>query len=451
MFTKINDVYKKAFLENTRYKILLGGRGAGRSTVASQNAILNLFQNQYYRAAIMRNVFGDIRDSIFKECQDRIEEFREQQEKPLEEALEKEKLTLEEFEIEKKKLLINQIKVNSSLKSFYNPLNKNQIIAKGFKKSSSQQTAKLKSLANFTHVYIEEADENSEEDFNQLSDSIRKKGSNIQIWQMLNPPHENHWIIKKWFNLLPSEFEGFYIPELKTEFKEDVTFVYSNYKHNLQNIDERTILQYEGYKETNLEHYCSMILGLIPSIKRGRIFKDWKPISDEEYKNLPFDESFGLDFGFKNDPLALIGMKHHNQILYFKEYIYEKGLTNQDFVKRFYALGLDPNSEIFADSAEPKSIEEIAQEGLNIMAVEKPKGSIISGIKEIEGMRDVFYTENSNNLKSELQEYSWKENKSTGQFFDEPIDKHNHLIDAARYSLQSIGRISDIDIPMIDP
>ena len=126
---EINIAYKELFTSEARYYILMGGRGGGRSTVASQYATIKLMAKQYFRCAIMRLVFGDIRNSIFTDISDRIEENH-----------------LEDT-------------VNIKNHSMVIEHQKNSINAIGFRKTSGQQKSKLKSLANYTDVIIEEADE----------------------------------------------------------------------------------------------------------------------------------------------------------------------------------------------------------------------------------------------------------------------------------------------------
>ena len=182
----VNEAYKPLFTESPRYIILMGGRGAGRSTVASQFANAKLIAPEYFRCAIMRYILGDIRNSIYREIIDRADENEV-----------------------KDKLEINE----SSMSIKYGA---NSINAVGFKKSSGDQKSKLKSLANYNYVIIEEADEIPEEDFTQLDDSLRTIKGNITIILLLNPPPKSHWIVNRWFNLVPSHIKDFYIPELKS-------------------------------------------------------------------------------------------------------------------------------------------------------------------------------------------------------------------------------------------
>ena len=398
-----NETYQPLF-ENkkVRYFILMGGRANGRSYTASQYALLNTMASEYSRVAIMRFVLGDIRNSIYQEIIDRIEE--------------------------------NEIQ--DSFKLTTNPLGieygANKILGIGFRKSSSDQKAKLKSLANFTKVIIEEADEVSEEDFMQLDDSLRTTKADIQVVLLLNAPSKNHWIIKRWFNLMPSEVDGYYKPILK-ESATDACYIHGTYLGNKENLAEKTIINYEKYKETKPDHYYNMIMGLVSEGSRGRIFKKWKTISNAEYDELPYAEEFGLDFGFTNDPTTLIGIKKHNNKVYCREYIYETGLTNQMLANRMELLGISKGDTIYADSAEPKSIAELQTEGFNVLPADKGAGSVRTGVDMLLS-RDVFYTEESIHIALESQEYKWAVDRNK-EPTNEPVDDFNHAMDAIRYNV----------------
>ena len=209
---QVNDKYSDLFLKKPRYFILMGGRSAGRSYVASQFAKAKLRAKSYFRCAIMRLVLGDIRNSIFQDILDRVEESE----------------------------LDDEIKVRENpMLSF--ECGSNVIKGIGFKKSSGDQKSKLKSLANYNCIIVEEADEVSEEDFMQLDDSIRTTKSDIVIILLLNPPPKNHWIIKRWFNLIPSGIEGYYMPVLKESCASNTVFIHSTFRDNIKNINATTL------------------------------------------------------------------------------------------------------------------------------------------------------------------------------------------------------------------
>ena len=395
-----NSKYRSLFDNNSRYIILMGGRSAGRSYVASQYVSSHLFHRGYFRCALMRFILGDVRNSIFQEVVDRLEETNV-----------KEKVHISDLEITYKETFVKGL---------------------GFRKSSGDQKSKMKSLANYSHIVIEEADEVSEEDFRQLDDSIRTLKTDIKIILLLNPPNKDHWIIKKWFNLLPSGIEGFYKPELKKDIT-NTTYIHTTFLDNLPNINQTTLDNFREYKIKKPDHYYSMIEGLVSEGARGRIFKDWKIISDDEYDKLEYTPYFGLDFGFSLDPSALSEIKQHNNKIYIKELIHETGLTNQRIAERMLELGVSKDLPIYADSAEPKSIEEIRLKGFNITGAEKGQDSINVGIDLLLDL-EVHYTQSSINLDKEVQNYCWALDKNKNPI-NKPIDKFNHQIDSIRYGV----------------
>jgi len=409
MNLKINKIYKPIFTEKPRYIICMGGRASGRSYAASQFALIHLLADEYFRCAIMRFVLSDIRNSIFQEIRDRIEEA----------GLEDGVVGIKENTLEFKYGL-------------------NKINGLGFRKSSSEQKSKLKSLANYNCVIIEEADEVAEEDFLQLDDSLRTKKSDITLILLLNPPDKNHWIVKRWFNLLPSGFEGYYRASLKSTEK-DTVYIHGTYLSNAKNLNQKTIDNFERYKLKNSDHYYNMICGLVSEGARGRIYKDWKIITDKEFEELPYDSYYGLDFGFSNNPAGLLKIKEHNNDIWFRELLYEVGLTNtgrkgNDLSSRFEDLGLKKGeSVIWADCAEPKSIEELRNDDWDVKPAPKGSDSVRAGI-DLLLSKNVHYTESSINLDMENHEYKWALDKNK-EPTNKPINKFNHLKDAGRYGV----------------
>ena len=142
--------------------------------------------------------------------------------------------------------------------------------------------------------------------------------------------------------------------------------------------------------------------------------------------------SYGMDFGYTNDPTTLIGVYRKDMSLYFEELIYRTGLTNRDIAKQLESLGINRRSEIFADSAEPKSIDEIYKFGWNIKPATKGRDSINIGIDMLKRYT-LFVTKNSANTIKEFRNYKWKEDKN-GNVLNTPVDAFNHSLDALRYA-----------------
>ena len=165
-------------------------------------------------------------------------------------------------------------------------------------------------------------------------------------------------------------------------------------------------------------------LGLVGQLD-GVVFSNWKVCED-----IPNDAEFichGLDFGFTNDPSAFGSMYRLNGEIYVDELIYETGLTNSDLIKRFELLGIKKQQMIVADSAEPKSIEDIRRAGYRIEGAKKGADSIRNSIDTLNAYT-INVTKRSTNLIKELETYTWAVEKS-GNTTGEPIDKNNHAID----------------------
>ncbi len=406
MIQKVNEVYRPLFVEHPRYFILMGGRGAGRSTVASQFANAKLVSPDYFRCAIMRYVLGDIRNSIYREITDRADENG----------------------------ILTQLHINESMMSI--AYGENSINAVGFRKSSSDQKSKLKSLANYNYVIIEEADEVPEADFMQLDDSLRTIKGDIMVILLLNPPAKNHWIVKRWFKLLPSQTSGFYIPVLKDDTK-DTVFIHTDYHDNESNIAQASVVQYESYKESKPAHYWNMIRGLIPETVRGKIYNNWEVID-----SIPHEAKlrrYGMDFGYTNDPTAIVAVYYYNGGYILDEVVFQKGLSNKQIAD---VLLTKHRAMVLADSAEPKSIDEIASYGILAMPSQKGPGSVNQGIQFVQDQQ-ISVTARSRNLLEEYDNYSWDVNKE-GEIINEPKPGYDHSMDAIRYALDSFRPLQPV-------
>jgi phage terminase large subunit len=176
---------------------------------------------------------------------------------------------------------------------------------------------------------------------------------------------------------------------------------------------------------------------------QGVVFENWGLIDGvpEEARLL----GYGLDFGYTNDPTALIGVYMYDNEIIADQLLYEPGLTNEDITERLKGLEFTRREEIFADSAEPKSIEEIYRKGFNIKGVKKGADSILFGIDILKQYK-INITKRSIDLESEFRKYKWTEDKS-GRPTNKPIDQFNHGIDALRYlAMEKIKTVPSVRI-----
>ena len=141
----------------------------------------------------------------------------------------------------------------------------------------------------------------------------------------------------------------------------------------------------------------------------------------------------GLDWGFVNDPSVLVATYVLDNNLYIDELFYEYAMTNRDIHNKLTSLGLKRNDEIFADSSEPKSIDELHRFGWNCKPATKGRDSILMGI-DLMKRYNIYVTSRSANTLQEFRNYKWLEDKN-GNLLNKPEDRNNHSIDSIRYSI----------------
>jgi len=413
----VNECWQPLFIKRkgVRYVIIMGGRGAGRSYVASQYGVARLISPDYFRCAIMRLVHSDIRKSIYQEIVDRIDEQG----------------------------ITDHVRINDSEMRFRFKMKKddgtfqeNSINALGFRTSDKQQSAKLKSLAGYTDVIIEEAEEIGEAEFMQLDDSLRTVKGDITVVLCMNTPPKNHWIIKRFFDLEPVvEAPGFNRPILKPECHEDTEFLYFNYRANLNNLDAHTIKRYQAYKNTKPDYYWHKIEGYCPDVVRGKIYSGWTLRDDVPHGAKLVGR--GLDFGWWPDPLHLC-----NVYYYDGGYILDQ-LLHGNYIKNSEVSLAIKNDEknnqralTIGDSAEPKSIQDIADDGVNIIGCTKGQGSVEHRIKVVSGLR-ISVTRRSKDLWDGYENYAYKEDKD-GNSLGVPAHLGSDPMDASGYCLVEV-------------
>lgn len=322
------------------------------------------------------------------------------------------------------------------------------VFTKGFRASSLDKKSNLKGASNIDIAVIEEAEDIRDVDkFNTFSDSIRKEGSLILI--LLNTPDVNHWIVKRYFNLVQVE-DGYYdvIPKqlpgflcIKTSYEDNPFLpehIVSNYK-NYGNIQSHLYNQF---------YYNTAIRGLASTGRKGQILTKVKPIKLVDYLLINSKEVYGQDFGTAS-PAGLVGVKFDKNNCYCRQLNYLPKDT-LSLGKRYCELVLGDKDRIVADPADKDTVDrlekgwkrdELPQDVLDkyprllkgffmVRAVKGP-GSIQFGIGLMLSM-NLFAVEESLDLWTEINSWVYavdKNNNST----DEPLDDFNHLIDPWRY------------------
>lgn len=216
--------------------------------------------------------------------------------------------------------------------------------------------------------------------------------------------------------------------ELKNE--PHVEWIHSTYLDTVHLLEESVVFNIRSRRLRDPNWWRVYGLGLVGKLE-GLIHPEFKQISE-----LPEggNEIFGLDFGFSQDPCALVQNRIIGDAVYSKELIYERGMTNARIIKRFERLGIRRGHDvIIADCEDPKSIQEIHEAGYDIRPCIKGKDSVWYGIQRVNQYRQ-YWTKDSLNGIKEQRNYQWEKDKD-GKFTDKPIDEWNHLLDSRRYSI----------------
>ena len=255
------------------------------------------------------------------------------------------------------------------------------------------------------YLFINEANELTFEDIFQLQVRTSK-----QVYFDFNPSDNQSWIY-----------------DLVDERKDEVDFIKSTYRDNTF-LEQSILEEIEKLQFTDPDYWRIYGLG-----ERGSL-KDLV-YTFNEIEDIPTDKAvligLGLDFGFSQDPTALIEVWKEGDNLYLNEIMYERGLTNQDIATKMNHFGVLRIHDIVADSAEPKSIEELSRFGFRVKPAMKGPDSIRNGIDILKRHR-LYVTKGSTNLITELNRYKWSKD-SSGNLLNRPVDIWNHALDAVRY------------------
>lgn len=320
--------------------------------------------------------------------------------------------------IEKIEVMDIQDNFNVTNKDITNKLTDNEILFRGIKTSSGNQTANLKSLQGITTWVNDESEELVDEDtFDTIDLSIRQKGIQNRIILILNPTTKEHWIYKRFFqdNGVKEGFNG---------EKNDVCYIHTTYKDNIEHLSKSFLQQVERIRINNPNKYKHKILGGWLDKAEGVVFDNWE---FGEFNPDNLQTSCGMDFGYSIDPdtLTEVAIDKKKKIIYLKELLYRNGLGTDVLAKM--VLDRVDRKLIIADSAEPRLIADLKSKGLNIQAVKK--GTIESGISIMQGFK-LIVEPNSTNIAKELNNYVYADKGSKLY-----VDDYNHAIDGSRYNI----------------
>ena len=229
----------------------------------------------------------------------------------------------------------------------------------------------------------------------------------------------------------------FWVQENIINKRKDYDFLILTYKDN-EGLDKRIVEAIEQRKDRK-GWWQVYGLGELGEVE-GKIYKDWQIIDDiHHHARL---ERYGLDFGYSNDPTAIIAIYYYDGGYLLDEVCFQKGLSNKQIAD---ILNNQPPKLVIADSAEPKSIDEIKSYGINILPTEKGKDSVNNGIQLVQDQR-ISVTKRSINIIKEYRNYLWETDKE-GKILNEPEHIFSHSMDAIRYALSSIIKKPNFKIP----
>ena len=265
-------------------------------------------------------------------------------------------------------------------------------------------------------AFLNEGNELTIEDFRQI---------NMRTTDMLildfNPSDPIHWIYD---DLIP---------------RKDCSTWITTYKDN-KFLSQELIFEIERMKLKDPDYWRVYGEGQKAIFSARQIFNNWSFIPYVEFPefDLNVDAIIGIDFGFSNDQTAIVLGFKKNDNLYFHELLYKKGMTNDEIAEFLKVSGYE-QVICYADSAEPKSIEEIKRKGLYVNPARKGQGSVNAGISLLKEY-NIFVSKESKNIEKEYHSYYWTELKD-GTIVNKPVDRLNHCMDAMRYAtFSSFGR-----------
>lgn len=392
----IGKGYNRFWNSKKRYVVCKGSRGSKKSKTTALWTIAKMMEYPLSNTLVIRKVERTLRDSCFSDL----------------------------------RWAIHRLGVDAYWKATTSPIELTyaptgqKIMFRGL--DDSQKITSISVPVGYINfVWIEEAYQISkEDDFNMIDESIRGElpdGYFKRFNITFNPWNERHWLKSRFFD----------------KDSDDVLALTTTYKCN-EWLDDADRKLFDDMRVRNPRRYQVAGLGNWGVID-GLVYENWKEEVFTLSEVRDCETVAGLDFGYTNDPTAFfIGFLDLEQKkLYVWDEIYEKGLSNKRIFEEIQALGYS-KERITADSAEPKSIDELKGYGLRVSSAKKGKDSILNGIQWIQDLEIVVHPRCVNFL-TEIGSYTWKEDRF-GKKLNEPVDDANHLMDAMRYALESYIR-----------
>lgn len=396
--------YKPLFREkpDTRYTLVKGGRGSGKSYAVNTALCRSTYFDQM-NILFTRYTMTAAEVSIIPEFKDKIDALQ----------------------------IGEHFRARSS--DIVNLVTGAKIIFRGLMASSGNQVAKLKSIQGVKTWVLDEAQELDDPDlFDTIDFSVRTLDAANQIIMVFNPTDIHSWIYDRFYKNVPEDFNGVI---------DDVRYISTTYLDNIHNLDASLLHRAEIMKEQAPEKFRNIWLGEWASLSEGIIYKDWKKIALSDYpRALP--GFYGIDWGYSNDPTAVVCCAYdiESKTVYLREVCYETGLLAGHISRIIYRdmeeWGVSREADIYCDPSRPEHIGELKMNDLRAMPADnRNKEGRISYLKYF----NVKYV--GEHIEWEVQRYSWKTDpKDRSHYLAIPNDGNDHLMDAINYACVTMLR-----------
>lgn len=404
---QMNPSFKDVDRSKLRYIVMKGSAGSGKSVDTAYNYILRLMKDKGRNLVCIRksditnrdSTYAELTGAIYKMFGDNADKYWNIKQSPL------------------------QITCR---------LNGNQIIFRGV--NDEKQREKLKSITfqkgKLTDVWIEEATEITQADFEIIDDRLRgalPEGQFYQIRMTFNPVNKNHWIKKTFFDIPDKNVLTHHSTYLQNRFIDDA------YRERME---RRKIVDPEGYQIYGLGEWGEI---------GGLILRNWTIAECSDNLNDYDDVAIGQDFGFNHaNAILLLGMKDGNIYILKEVYVFEK--ETAEIIPLAINENIPKNRQMWCDSAEPDRIKTWKNAGFRAKGVDKggSSGSVKAQIDWLKGIvskdktekRMIYVNPSCVNTIKELQQWKWKKDEKTGEYLDEPVPFQDDAMAALRYGIE---------------
>lgn len=405
-----NPGFREVNRSRKRYIVMKGSAGSGKSVDTAQNYILRLMQDKGRNLVAMRksditnrdSTFAELTGAIYRMFGDKAESYWQINKSPLQ-------LTCRP--------------------------NGNKIIFRGM--NDDKQREKLKSITfqkgKLTDVWLEEATEFTQADLEIIDDRLRGElpdGQFYQIRMTFNPVNKNHWIKKVFFDLHDDNVLTHHSTYLQNRFIDDA------YRARME---RRKLVDPEGYEIYGLGNWGEI---------GGLILHNWEIKEISQNINDYDDIAIGQDFGFNHaNAILLLGIKDDDIYILDEVYVHEK--ETAEIIPLAIAKAIPTNRTMWCDSAEPDRIKMWKSAGYRAKAVEKEQNSIKAQIDWLKGIvgknkvvkRRIYVHPHCVNTIKEMQQWKWKKDEKSGEYFDEPVPVMDDAMAALRYGVEGWRKI----------